>query len=377
MLSKYILYSNLDKIAYVHINSRSHVNILSSNFPGNKRYYSTNRKINKDDVFKDIDLSSLDLLIKIVDHEIYTSDIKKDLFIEYYVSEVFKDNLDYECTKPEEYIYYDLVKLSLQQYRDKVIEHQASLTMPKLDECKLEKEAYMEWVDYNTPSIKNLTVTPLCGTQLQSRKQDDQDYDNYIEEWTMSYFYLIQEYNILKNAKSYIDNPNLSSECQKKDYYYWVNRQFNILGPIEDKFGSDIYFNDFYSDLDFMKREIYQDSLYVILNILLGKSIIQNSNLNNNKKINFSVLDQIISDHYNTYDKGYKCMFELRLYKSNFESSVDSLKKVYNSMNKNKSKVLGINNNNWYAKYLDNNVPGSKRYYSTSLSSFSEKKIKK
>jgi hypothetical protein len=82
-----------------------------------------------------------------------------------------------------------------------------------------------------------------------------------------------------------------------------------------------------------MKREISQDILYVMLNILLGKSILENSNLNTNSKINLSILRQIISDHYNTYEKGYKCMFELRLYKSNFECSVDFLKEVYKENN--------------------------------------------
>jgi len=348
------LYSNLNKD--VLINSRSHVNISSP--PGNKRYCSTNRKIHKDDAFKDINLSSLDHLIRIVEHEISTSDIKKkSIFTDYYVREVFADYLNNENTKRKEYIsVYDdygnlLVKLSLEQYHEKVLQHKASLTMPKLNEYKLEKEAFLEWVDYNTPSIKNLTVTPLFGTHLQIRDQDDEQYDSYISEWNTAYFYLILEYSILKNAKSYIDNSNLSDECEKA-YYYWVNRQFNMLGPINEIFRSDVYFNDFYSDLDFMKREIYQDCLYVVLNILLAKSILQNSNLNNNNKINLSVLNQIISDHYNTYDEGYKCIFELRKYKSNFECTVGFLKDAYKLINKDKSNVLGRNNNNWYAKYL-------------------------
>lgn len=75
-----------------------------------------------------------------------------------------------------------------------------------------------------------------------------------------------------------------------------------------------------------MYREISQDILYVRLNISLalaatsgcfaasrsrlgceaGKSILENSNLNINNKVNLSVLEKMISDHYNTYDKGYK-----------------------------------------------------------------------
>lgn len=61
-----------------------------------------------------------------------------------------------------------------------------------------------------------------------------------------------------------------------------------------------------FNDSGFMTKEIIQDILYVMLNIILGKSILENGNLNTNNKVNLSVLIKIISHHYNTYDKAYK-----------------------------------------------------------------------
>ena len=47
----------------------------------------------------------------------------------------------------------------------------------------------------------------------------------------------------------------------------------------------------------------------------------------------------MISDHYNTYDKGYKCIYKLREFKSNYEYSVNSLKNIHKIINKNKSNI--------------------------------------
>ena len=87
------------------------------------------------------------------------------------------------------------------------------------------------------------------------------------------------------------------------------------------------------------QRKLNQDILYVMLNILLGKSILENSNLNINNKVNLSVLEKMISDHYNTYDKDYKCIYKLREFKSNYEYSVNSLKNIHKIINKNKSNI--------------------------------------
>ena len=63
---------------------------------------------------------------------------------------MFDDYFINENTERKEYISIcsksgDLLgNLSLEEYKDKVIKHKASLTMPKLDEYKSEKEAFLE-----------------------------------------------------------------------------------------------------------------------------------------------------------------------------------------------------------------------------------------
>lgn len=165
-------------------------------------------------------------------------------------------------------------------------------------------------------------VTPLLGTAYQIRDQNEDEYNDYITELNISYFYLFWEYNILKKGWSYMNNRKLGGEYIEA-YVYWVNRQFNIMEPIFEKLGCEIYFPDFNVYLDNMYREISQDILYVMLNILLAKSKLENSNLNFNL-VNLSVLEKIISDHYNTYDKSYKCIYKLREFKSKYDYSVNS-----------------------------------------------------
>lgn len=82
---------------------------------------------------------------------------------------------------------------------------------------------------------------------------------------------------------------------------------------------NDSYYIYDYTDSNLMSREICQDILYVTLNIILGKSIIENDYLNTDNDINISVLRRILSHHYNTYARAYKCIYELRKYRSNYE----------------------------------------------------------
>jgi hypothetical protein len=107
------------------------------------------------------------------------------------------------------------------------------------------------------------------------------------------------------------------------------------MQPIGLMFKLDAYIVDFNVDKDNMYREICEDFLYVLLNILLGKSILQDFNLKinlkNDKEFDFN-LKSIVSNHYDINQEGYKSLKELRIYKSNHLYSIKQLEKFFNKV---------------------------------------------
>jgi hypothetical protein len=267
--------------------------------------------------FKDIDLSSLDNLILKVESELISKNlnVEKNFFINLMLaildSQYNQNKLEENFVKIQDWA--GIYALSKKEFEDKVKLHNKDLVMPKLDEYKEEKSRFLNWIDYNTPSVKNYTVTPLLGTQFY-----DSDFPLH-EQWKFALSYLLWEYDILKKAKIYMDkfDSNLPSEY-KEAYTYWVNRQFLIMQPI-----------------GLMFREICEDFLYVLLNILLGKSILQDFNLKinlkNDKEFDFN-LKSIVSNHYDINQEGYKSLKELRIYKSNHLYSIKQLEKFFNKV---------------------------------------------
>jgi hypothetical protein len=314
--------------------------------------------LSKDDAFKSIDLSIIPILIKKTNIIRIAMGLKedqesKDMLDLLYMADYLVDSRELnnvflldkmsthytyfngsiywgykEAVKEYLSIREKLPQITLEAYFEIIKKHNAYLDMPKLNEYIKEKKAYIEWIDYNTPSPKNLTVTPLKGTVFGVRDDDNLDYDYFKSEWIKAYFFLCWELDILKNAKDYMSGLKKTDEC-KKDYWFWVNKQYSLLQPLKPKLNSHIYLLDCYSDSKYAEREISQDIIYVTLNIILAKSIIENTKLNNNSNIDLSILKDIMLNHHKVYEKGYNTMNELRVFKANYETSIQSLKEDY------------------------------------------------
>lgn len=211
--------------------------------------------------------------------------------------------------------------------------------MPNLNQYLLEKEAYLEWRGYNTPSLKDLNITPLFGTGFYDEILSNSDSlsSSVYNQWKVASYYLIWEYNILKKALYYMDNVNSNlSDEYKEAYLYWMNRQLDFTdfkSMVENK----EFIIDFTIDRDNLYREVCEDYLYVLLNILLANSILNSLDLKlsiNNENLFFDLLKSIIKLHYTEFKEAYICLNELRIYSSNYTLSVDQLNSIYKEVTK-------------------------------------------
>lgn len=214
--------------------------------------------------------------------------------------------------------------------------------MPKLNEYVIEKDSWLDWRGYNTPSLKDLSVTPLFGTGFYDEIMTNSDSlsSSVFNQWKVASYYLIIEYNFLKKALYYMNNTsfNLSDEY-KEAYIYWMNRQLEFVDfqkGVENK----EFILDF-TDKDNLYREVCEDYLYVLLNILLANSIINNLDLKfqlsiKDQNLFFDILKSIIELHYKEFKKGYMCLNELRKYTGNYCLSVNQLNSIHKRVMKEK-----------------------------------------
>ncbi len=153
--------------------------------------------------------------------------------------------------------------------------------------------------------------------------------------WIITSYYLLKEYNIWSKAKLYLENIHLnnskfSSAEYKEAYNYLVLRQFLINNPV-NQFGTTHYIIDFTVNEN-IYRELSEDILYILLNLTLTDKIIGNNDLekslDNNQKF-LGILTNIIQDHYDQNQDGYKCLEYLRWYTVNNWLSADQIKFIY------------------------------------------------
>ncbi len=221
---------------------------------------------------------------------------------------------------------------SKKELSDLILNHNKNLIMPGLNEYYLEKEFLVDWRDYNTSKVKDVTVTPLTGTVAELNITNPLSI--YIS-WIVASHYLLKEYNIWTKAKLYSENIHLnSSEFNaieyKQAYYYFIVRQFFIQNPT-NMFNTKFYIIDFTVNEN-IYRELNEDMLYILLHLILADKILGNNDLskslNNNQKF-FDILTNIIQDHYDQNKEGYKCLEYLRWYTCNNFLSVDQIKFLY------------------------------------------------
>jgi hypothetical protein len=202
-----------------------------------------------------------------------------------------------------------------------ILNHNKNLIIPSPKDFPEEKAKMIDWLSYNTPIKDNTIITPMTGTGLG---QDQAVALIKYNEWIIASSYLLTEYNIWKKVLYYLENKNhgsISIEF-KQAYDQYIYRQFtSVLNLEPGNMDENIYILDFTLN-DVITRELYEDILYILLNLLLANKIIGNisleNSLNNNNKF-FDILKDIIKDHYaDPVNKdGYSCLKNLRWYKVN------------------------------------------------------------
>ncbi len=90
----------------------------------------------------------------------------------------------------------------------------------------------MEWLAYNTPSIKYCIITPLVGTIFPDVDLSDKSPGSIYQQWLLSLYLLTWEYQNLNKAKLYLEcksdlHTNIL-DIKDQNTIYWLNRQLRI-----------------------------------------------------------------------------------------------------------------------------------------------------
>ena len=211
-----------------------------------------------------------------------------------------------------------------------ILNHNKNLLIPSTKHLLEEKGKLVDWYSYNTPVMNDPAITPLRGTSLENKFFGVNNFfptpKNLYVDWIMTSAYLLSEYNIWKKALYYasVENKNYDSRYIefKQAYNFIILRQFKINQINRHSFDlKNIYIRDF-TIKDVISRELYEDILYILLNLLLANKIIGNIALENsfNNENNFmDILKDTIKDHYEDVEnkEGYSCLKDLRWYSVN------------------------------------------------------------
>lgn len=218
-------------------------------------------------------------------------------------------------------------------------EHNSKLIMPNFDSFLLEKNSVLEWMSYNTPNVKDTSITPLVGTRFDFIDVEDKSPISLYKQWIISLCLLTWEYNILLDIYSNIVSGSIDlfkeiTDLKGENSIYWFNRQWLYMLKLQECLDSKSYIVDMYSNkLDFI-REIFEDITYVGLNLILADSII---NAFEGKKIDsisedefFYILTNVLKEHYIVYSEEYQYLKDLRWYKINNHYTTKDILEIHN-----------------------------------------------
>jgi hypothetical protein len=294
---------------------------LSSKF---KKHLTPDKDISEYAILFDKNIKSLN--INIQDSSAESMGIMLDSLEAHYAMDIAKGVNNPTCIEIGGKIYY------IDTLSNIIENHNKNIVISGYNECLSEKLALVEWHSYNTPTWEYTNITPLTGT-LAGKEGGSPE--KIYSEWLTTSVYLLKEYNIWKKAIYYLDN-NCSSvgfTDYFKAYYFFLTRQFHINGL---DFRSSSFIRDF-SKKDILYRELYEDFLYILLNLLLTEKILGNTllkeNLNNQDKFH-EILKSIIKDHYVENKDSYKSLESLRWYTVNNFFSKDQILELYNRIQK-------------------------------------------
>ena len=223
------------------------------------------------------------------------------------------------------------VVYSRKELSNLIINHNKNLVIPSSNEYLLEKKKIIDWYSYNTPIMNDPTITPMTGTASEDIFPTAKA--KYIE-WIIASSYLLKEFNIWMKAKYYFENKDSGLEFSsidfKQAYSYFIYRQFKINLSKSSFDQKDAFIWDFYV-YDIFYRELYEDILYILLNLLLADKIVGNealvNSLDNDHKF-FEILTGIIKNYYDQNKEGYETLKNLRLFTCNNYLTTQQIKNI-------------------------------------------------
>ena len=238
-------------------------------------------------------------------------------------------------------LYINKRKISALKASRVIKRHNEKIVLVGKDELELRRNFLTFW-GYNTPSVINYKVTPLTGTAIDiAGIKDDylaykynNDSDNFFILWLSSYYYLILTANITVNALEYYkaNGSNINLLNLKPLFDAWNRRQIYYLfhgeGILDTQLKGDRYVHNFISCNNVILRELLEDSLYILLNIILAECILYALNSNKpgiTEDEYWDLVTNTISNHYVKYSVGYSYLEKLRIYNfSNYVSLSDA-----------------------------------------------------
>ena len=128
---------------------------------------------------------------------------------------------------------------TIDELNKKILNHNSTLKMPGKGEFLMEKAAFIKWRGYNTPTAEDVSITPLFGTDFSFVGLKDKSAKSIYNQWKISSYMVIWEYNILNKAIKYMEEldmhgNNISLPSVYRDcFQYWKNRQIlmNLENP--------------------------------------------------------------------------------------------------------------------------------------------------
>lgn len=149
--------------------------------------------------------------------------------------------------------------------------HNGSLIMPKFDSFLEEKEFVLRWIAYNTPTYEDVTITPLVGTKFSFMfvDIDDKSPVSLYQQWVLSLYYLIWEYNILLDVYLILQSSGVHlykgiEDITNENYAYWFNRQLKIQ-PLEDSLKNESFFLWIFIQTNWLLKEKFLRILLMLV----------------------------------------------------------------------------------------------------------------
>lgn len=233
----------------------------------------------------------------------------------------------------------------------RIKKHNTSLKFPPKN--SLIKKDVLLSLGHNTPHPDNIKITPLINTSFLYTS------DNILSfymNWLCSFFYLALEADILIKAFYYIYNKNKGkdySDTELNNFNVWSAKQIHteylhhieVLYNENSNINRNVYLVDFKEE-HFMCREIFEDILYVLLNLILANVIIKyikNININNISSEDFyNEISLIINKHYLNYNDEYKFLIKLRKFSIDNYITTDSLEFLHSRWLKLKEEEIAL-----------------------------------